>query len=115
MGKAEKKLPSRYEGKHEWKKLYDSKVWRQLRNLHLSRHPLCALCLKEGKTVAGNTVHHIKPHRGDWSLFNDIDNLETLCHKHHSADAQQAEVIGYSGRVQVDGWPADNRHPFNKR
>lgn len=106
---------SRYQGQHEHKHLYNSKVWRDLRRVHLARHPLCAWCLKQGRLVAGNTVHHKIPHRGDWTLFNDSNNLETLCARCHSADAQQSEVIGYSSTVGDDGWPVDPKHPQNKR
>ncbi|MGM9649714.1 MAG: HNH endonuclease [Butyricicoccaceae bacterium] len=29
-------------------------------------------------------MDHIKPHRGDWGLFADQNNLESLCHRCHS-------------------------------
>ena len=108
-------LPSRFEGKHEWKKLYDSKLWKDLRRVHLGKHPLCAWCLKQGRTRQANTVHHKLPHRGDMGLFNDPNNLESLCPSCHSGDAQQQEVRGYSATVGDDGWPVDPKHPQNKR
>lgn len=111
----EKNKKSRYEGQHQHKKLYASKTWQQLRRIHLDRQPLCQECKRQGRLTLGNTVHHLKPHGGAWSLFNNADNLETLCSSCHSGSAQQQERIGYASTVGNDGWPTDNKHPFNKR
>ena len=29
-------------------------------------------------------VDHIQPHRGDWAVFTDRSNLQSLCHSCHS-------------------------------
>jgi len=29
-------------------------------------------------------VDHIRDHKGDWALFTDRDNLQSLCHRCHS-------------------------------
>ena len=57
---------------------YDSR-WRSARKRYLVRHPLCALCWKEGKTVPATVVDHVIPHRGDPRLFWDEGNWQPLC------------------------------------
>ena len=64
---------------HHW---YMGKAWRKLRAWHLNEHPLCIMCEREGRTAAGVEVDHIIPHKGDWGLFTDPDNLQTLCLHH---------------------------------
>lgn len=61
---------------------YDSR-WRAARKHFLERHPLCALCLKEGKTVPATVVDHVIPHRGDARLFWDKSNWQPLCKDCH--------------------------------
>ena len=97
---------------HGWYKLA---IWhKRLRPQQLAKEPLCKRCLAEGKTTAATVVNHIKPHRGDWSLFADPDNLESLCAPHHDRDVQGEEVRGFSKAIGADGWPVDPNHPFNR-
>lgn len=42
-------------------KIYNTAKWQKLRNSYLMFHPLCEMCLKDGKTVAAEEIHHIKP------------------------------------------------------
>lgn len=35
------------------------------------------------KTTAGTVVDHIIPHRGNYDLFWNQDNWQTLCKLHH--------------------------------
>lgn len=57
---------------------YDSR-WDRYRLGFLKRHPLCAVCLAEGRTTAANVVDHVVPHRGDERLFWDQRNHQALC------------------------------------
>ncbi|WP_249777770.1 HNH endonuclease signature motif containing protein [Pontivivens nitratireducens] len=51
------------------------------RKAYLSAHPFCVRC---GGTAT--VVDHIKPHKGDQSLFWDQSNWQALCaHDHNSA------------------------------
>jgi len=66
---------------------YQSAAWKQLRWAHLAENPHCTECLASGKPQArcgGNVVDHITPHRGNWELFSNPANLQTLCSRHHS-------------------------------
>lgn len=38
---------------------------------------------KLGRRTYATVVDHIKPHRGDWGLFTDENNLQSLCEHHH--------------------------------
>lgn len=62
-----------------------------LRAQVLSEEPLCRECLKEEKTEPSAEVDHIVPHRGDYDLFFDRENLQGLCKTHHSRKTQRGE------------------------
>ena len=57
--------------------------WRKYRILFLREHPLCEICLKEGKITQANVVDHIKPHKGNKDLFWDENNHQALCKECH--------------------------------
>jgi len=63
--------------------------WRKARRAWLSEHPLCAMCMEEGRVEAATLVDHIIPHRGDYELFWDELNWQSLCVAHHSAKTSQ--------------------------
>lgn len=62
---------------------YDAR-WRKARLTYLRRHPLCRLCEGAGRVVPADVVDHVKPHRGDQSLFWDVENWQPLCTPCHS-------------------------------
>jgi 5-methylcytosine-specific restriction protein A len=55
-----------------------------LRPAQLLREPFCRECAQRGIRTAATDVDHIRDHKGDWALFTDRDNLESLCHSCHS-------------------------------
>jgi 5-methylcytosine-specific restriction protein A len=66
---------------HAW---YSLPVWTErLRPEQLLREPFCAECAKAGKRTPATVVDHVLPHRGDWALFVDESNLQSLCKYHH--------------------------------
>lgn len=69
-------------------------AWQKARARHLSSSPLCVYCLREGRVLPASVVDHIKPHRGDKTLFWDESNWQSLCATHHSRDKQRAEGQG---------------------
>jgi 5-methylcytosine-specific restriction protein A len=75
---------------------YGSK-WRKARATHLEGEPLCRHCMARGKTTAATEVDHITPHRGDWSLFWDRLNWQSLCKACHSRKTAK-ENGGYGNR-----------------
>lgn len=60
--------------------------------MQLLREPFCRECaaravrenLPHLARVKATDVDHIKPHRGNWKLFVDPANHQSLCHACHS-------------------------------
>lgn len=38
--------------------VYATSLWKRMRLAYLMEHPLCEICLLEGKTTLGEHVHH---------------------------------------------------------
>lgn len=51
---------SKEERHKERQVLYQSKRWREVRDYMRMKYPLCQDCLKDGKVVPMEEVHHIK-------------------------------------------------------
>jgi 5-methylcytosine-specific restriction enzyme A len=64
---------------------YSRSAWRvYVRPTKLRHDPMCAI---EGCGKLATDVHHLDGSwktTGDWRLFIDQNNLESLCHAHHS-------------------------------
>lgn len=84
---------------HDW---YSSARWRKLRERCLSENPLCVECEKEGHVTAGTIADHIIPHKGDYDLFWDFNNLQTLCTMHHNKKTATSDG-GYKNRREGEG------------
>lgn len=62
------------------------RAWREIRRRYVSAHPLCEMCLKEGRLTPVDEVHHIVPvSRGGTNEFSNLMSLCQSCHtkKHH--------------------------------
>lgn len=71
-------------------KIYSSEKWKHLRQVKLYNSPLCERCLKMGKTVPADDVHHVvsfmsvdDPYERR-RLAYDYDNLMSLCRACHN-------------------------------
>ena len=93
--------------------LYGTKAWHRLRTKQLMSSPLCGYCLQIGITRAAQVVDHIKPHKGDTSLFHDPENLQSLCKPCHDRHKQRLERTGQLPGNGIDGMPLDSRHHWN--
>ena len=105
----------------EYRKLYNQKQWKVLREKVLFRdqytcqHKGCNAMLKRGRTSPRSAVvHHIKPHKGDLELFYDINNLTSVCAACHNGDIQSIESKGFDTTIGEDGWPTDPNHPIGR-
>ena len=67
----------------EFTKMYQSIRWRNRRKRFLLKNPFCVECLKNGRFEYADIVDHIIPHKGDWDLFINYDNLQSLCRVCH--------------------------------
>lgn len=76
-------------------KLYNNVRWRAASRSFLARNPICVRC-----TQLADVVDHITPHRGDYILFWDATNWQSLCKRCHdrktSTEDRQAIGGGYS-------------------
>jgi 5-methylcytosine-specific restriction endonuclease McrA len=54
--------------------------WRKISQAQIMRNPLCVRCGR-----GAEVTDHIKPHKGDESLFYDPQNMQSLCKRCHDA------------------------------
>ena len=73
------------------------------------------MCADGGEVRAASVVDHIRPHRGDQTLFWDQDNWQPLCKDCHEKHKQAVEKRGFDTNIGCDGWPTDDKHPVNAR
>lgn len=67
-----------------WHSWYSLPVWtRELRPAQLLREPFCRECARRGIRTRAAVVDHVRPFRGDWALFLDTANHQSLCKFHH--------------------------------
>lgn len=88
--------------------MYKTKEWWRLRYKQLQMNPLCKFCKEDGFVTAATVVDHIVPHKGDYKLFHDINNLQSLCKLHHDSTKQKQEKrgveLGCDENGFVEGW-----------
>lgn len=58
-------------------------AWRKTSKGYLTRHPFCVKCLSKGIHTPATVVDHIKPHKGNKTLFWDSNNWQALCKRCH--------------------------------
>lgn len=86
-----------------------SKRWRAIREQVLAGEPLCRDCKRMGRITPAIEVDHVSGDTAD----NRPENLAPLCkscHSHRTACAMAGVPVK---GCDVDGWPLDDRHPWN--
>jgi 5-methylcytosine-specific restriction protein A len=75
-----------------------------MRNRHLNAHPLCVICLKQGRLSRAVELDHIIALVNGGT--NADSNYQCLCKACHQD--KTARDLGYSAKVRtgLDGWPA---------
>ena len=94
------KAPRR--GSAEYHGWYSLPVWtKDLRPAQLLREPWCRECAKRGVRTRATGVDHVRPHRGDWALFIDPANHQSLCKSCHDRKTakEQAEERRKNRRI----------------
>ena len=77
--------------------VYDRR-WRSVRGLYISRHPLCELCLENGRYIPAQEVHHRLPvTQGGTHAEENLQALCTSCHSRISRSSPKAEYT-FPGR-----------------
>lgn len=92
-GKAErdKEHDARRSASKPWRNWYSSSAWQKARLAQLAREPLCERHNAEGRVIPATVVNHRKPHRGNWTLFMDPSNHESVCESCHNTIIQREE------------------------
>lgn len=94
---------------------YKTKTWYRLRWHQLEKEPLCRMCKALGRIVGAEIVDHIVPHRGNQEIFEDPENLQSLCKACHDRHKQRQEKSGVLVGHSADGMPVDPNHHWNRR
>ena len=77
----------RYNGtekRKEFNSKYQTAQWRKLRQIQLSKHPLCASCLTDGKITQAEHIDHLFPWSaiGEEAFYRNV--FQSLCQSCHS-------------------------------
>ena len=82
-------------GYHGW---YMLPIWTdRLRPAQLLREPYCRECARQyppsepRHRTPATVVDHIVPHCGNWDVFIDSTNLQSLCKRHHDIKTAQEQ------------------------
>ena len=67
----------------EYHDLYQTSRWQKIRQKILGRGPTCDICMCQHKVLPATDVDHIFPHRGNPGDFYDLDNMWSICRRHH--------------------------------
>jgi 5-methylcytosine-specific restriction enzyme A len=81
----EKKAVREYDQKRDEtleRRFLHSTRWRRIRDMKLSKDPLCERCLENGRDEAAVLVHH----KDRDELNNESANLESLCNACHEEE-----------------------------
>lgn len=73
--------------------MYKTSRWLEKRSKQLRREPLCRICAQKNRMTPASEVDHITPHKGDWTLFLDDNNLQSLCHTCHSRKTRSENAL----------------------
>lgn len=99
-----------------WRAWYTTPRWQAVRKHQLLVQPLCERCLaaKPQRMTIATVVHHLTPHRGNETKFWS-GPFASSCKPCHDRIEQGVEARGYDDTaMDVDGFPSDPRHPFNR-
>jgi 5-methylcytosine-specific restriction endonuclease McrA len=94
------------------KSVYKRAKWQRLRLAQLARQPLCHYCFQIGLITPATVVDHIKPHRGDFVLAFDAQNLASVCKPCHDRHAQAKDRGIPVAGCDADGLPLDSSHAW---
>ena len=96
---------------------YSTQRWQRLRRQKLRQHPLCEACLQSGEIEPAAVVDHRAPITRGGDPFPALDQLASLCERHHN-EKTNAELRGedYMRKgCDIFGRPNDPDHPWNKK
>ena len=77
----ERRRYDKYERSSDVNRKY-GRAWKRIRDRYAAEHPLCEMCLKEGRLTPVQEVHHILPVSKGGTHARD--NLMSLCRSCHT-------------------------------
>ena len=83
------------------KRGYDRR-WERASSDFKWRNPLCIGCQANGVERKADLVDHVRPHRGDQTLFWDISNWQPVCDWHHRVVKAELERRYFNGQIRVE-------------
>ena len=83
-GYCEEHIPKTNREYRSYERWYGWGTWKRIRAKKLRECPLCEECRRQGRMMKATDVDHIIAHKGNWKLFTNYDNLQSLCHSCHS-------------------------------
>ena len=93
-----KRTNDRSQEAQSWRWMYRTGKWLdELRPEQLLREPFCRECARQyppsdpRHRTPATVVDHIIPHRGEWDVFIDPDDLQSLCKRHHDIKTAQEQ------------------------
>lgn len=90
--------------RQEKNNLYSTSQWQGLRQIQLSKHPLCAGCLSQGIVTAAIHIDHVFPwtHIGKQAFYYNV--FQSLCHSCHSSKTslEAKGIFRYYGQPNKD-------------
>lgn len=107
----------------QYRKLYADPRWcgahgirRQafIRDLYTCQRCGCIVLEGNRHHPRAAVANHKKSHKGDPTLFFDLDNVETVCKQDHDTRIQREEARGYTIGCDEAGRPVDPNHPWNR-
>lgn len=101
------KLPKTKKAQHKVDKFWNSRKWRNVRDVYRSAYPICQRCVYLG-TVTNDScvklsVHHICKVETHEHLSLCEDNLLTLCDKCHYGHFSTLERTGKIKQAETEG------------
>jgi len=84
--------------------MYNTAQWLALRQIQLSKHPLCAGCEAQGIVTAAIVVDHVFPWKQISKEAFFINKFQSLCYAHHAEKTQleQKGIYRRYGPPMVD-------------
>lgn len=103
INKPQKRKPQNCINRKDAQAIYQSKIWKKLREAKRMMNPVCQVCELEGKTTLTEDIHHLIPfstgktEEERRALAFDFDNLISVCkHCHnrlHKTDLRGCQSI----------------------
>lgn len=86
ISQVKKKYDANRELNEEWRDWIHSRRYRTAAAIFKANNPLCVRCEAKEIITPVYLIHHKIPHEGDWNLFWDKENWESLCNSCHEEE-----------------------------